>query len=156
MNQIFAKVLRKFVLVFFDDILVCSQSWHHHLQHLEIVLQILQSEKLFAKLSKCSFGVREIDYLGHTITGHGVTLEKDKVAAVLDWPWPATLKQLRGFLGLTGYYRRFIRGYASLASPLTDLLKKDSFSWSNKADEAFSMLKRAITDSPVLTLPDFS
>ena len=83
-------------------------------------------------------------------------MEKDKVAAVLDWPWPATVKQLRGFLALTGYYHRFIRGYALLASPLTDLLNKDSFSWSNKADEAFSMLKRAITDSPVLALPDFS
>ena len=83
-------------------------------------------------------------------------MEKDKVAVVLDWPRPLNLKQPRGFLGLTGYYCRFIKGYASLASPLTDLLKKDSFSWNTKAEEAFITLKEAITASPILALLDFS
>ena len=156
MNHVLQHVLRKFVLVFFYDILVYSPSWSSHLYHLELVLQILQKEHLFAKISKCCFGVQEIDYLGHTITGSGVTMEKDKVSAMLDWPTPSTVKQLRGFLGLTGYYRRFIKGYASLASPLTDLLRKDGFSWSSQAEHAFFALKTAITTAPVLALPDFS
>lgn len=114
MNHVFQKFLRKFVLVFFDDILVYSPSWDTHLQHLELVLQTLQKECLFARLSKYSFGLREIDYLGHT-----------------------NLKQLREFLGLTGYYRRFIKGYASITAPLTELLKKDAFKWRERLSIAF-------------------
>ncbi|XP_072062290.1 uncharacterized protein [Arachis hypogaea] len=155
MNDVFRPYLRKFVLVFFDDILVYSPSWNSHLQHLETVLQVLQRETLFAKLSKCLFGVTEIDYLGHTILGNGVHMEKDKVQAILDWQQPQNLKQLRGFLGLTGYYRRFIKGYASMAAPLTDLLKKDSFQWSDKAERALQELKAAVTSKPVLALPNF-
>ncbi|XP_015969943.1 uncharacterized protein LOC107493360 [Arachis duranensis] len=155
MNDIFQPFLRKFVLVFFDDILIYSPSTSQHLAHLEIVLQTLQKESLFAKLSKCLFAVSEIDYLGHTITEKGVHMEKDKIQAVLAWPTPENLKQLRGFLGLTGYYRRFIKGYASLASPLTDLLKRDAFQWSSVAAHAFESLKNAITSEPVLALPNF-
>ena len=155
MNDVFRPFLRKFVLVFFDDILVYSPSWHSHLHHLETVLQLLQKESLFANLSKCLFGVSEIDYLGHTINGSGVHMERDKVQAVLEWQQPHNIRQLRGFLGLTGYYRRFIRNYASLAAPLTDLLKKDTFCWNDKAAEAFHGLKRAITSQPVLVLPNF-
>ena len=134
MNQIFQKVLRKFALVFFDDILVYSQNWSSHLHHLEVVLQILQQEQLFTKLSKCCFGVQEIDYWGHTIISRGVTMDKGKVNAVIEWPRPFTVKQLRGFLGPTGFYRRFIKGYASIASPLIDLLKKEGFSWNPQAE----------------------
>ncbi|GAU35592.1 hypothetical protein TSUD_295280 [Trifolium subterraneum] len=156
MNQVFQKVLRKFVLVFFDDILVYNATWSSHLLHLEIVLQLLDHHKLFVKLSKCSFGMSEVDYLGHTIFGMGVIMDKTKVQAVLQWPTPTNLKQLRGFLGLTGYYRRFIKSYATIASPLTDLLKKDSFNWSDNAMKAFNTLKQAITSAPVLILPNFS
>lgn len=97
MNDVFCPYLRKFVLVFFDDILVYSSSWHNHLQHLEIVLQLLQKETLYAKLSKCSFGTSEIDYLGHTISGDGVHMEKDKVHAVLAWQHPQMLNSSRVF-----------------------------------------------------------
>ena len=155
MNETFQGLLRKFVLVFFDDILIYSSSWKEHLQHVEIVLKLLQQEKLYAKLSKCSFGATEVDYLGHTITGAGVAMENSKIEAVKKWPTPTNLKQVRGFLGLTGYYRRFIKNYASIAAPLTDLLKKDAFNWNVKAAEAFENLQFAMTTAPVLALPNF-
>jgi len=135
---------------------VYSPYWTEHLQHLEVVLQVLKQHQLYAKLSKCSFGLQQVDYLGHTVSGQGVAMEADKVQAVLQWPCPTNVKQLRGFLGLTGYYRRFIKGYASIASPLTDLLKKDQFQWSSQATETFQTLKLAITQAPVLALPDFT
>jgi hypothetical protein len=146
MNKIFIYAIRKFVLVFFDDILVYSSSWNDHLQHLESVLLTLQRHELYAKLSKCSFGATEVDYLGHKVSGKGVSMESTKIQAVLDWPTPSNLKQLRGFLGLTGYYRRFIKSYAHIAAPLTDLLKKDNFVWNAEADAAFGKLKQAIDD----------
>ncbi|GAU11620.1 hypothetical protein TSUD_346120 [Trifolium subterraneum] len=156
MNHIFQQALRKYVLVFFDDILIYSSSWHDHLQHLNKVLEMLQANTLFVKLSKCSFGVNEIDYLGHIVTGQGVTMEKSKVQAVLDWPTPGNIKQLRGFLGLTGYYRRFIKSYAKIAAPLTDLLKKEAYKWNEQAEAAFQQLKIAVTSAPVLALPNFN
>ncbi|WVY89922.1 hypothetical protein V8G54_035436 [Vigna mungo] len=156
MNEIFKAYLRKFVLVFFYDILVFSATWEDHLYHLELVLKTLQQQQLFARLSKCSFGVREIDYLGHTLSGTGVAMENDKLEAVKKWPIPTTVKQLRGFLGFSGYYRRFVKGYATIAAPLTDLLKKDSFQCSPNASLAFDKLKDALTSAPVLAIPNFS
>ena len=140
MNHVFQVQLRKSVLVFFDDILIYSPSWSTHLAHLTEVLQLLRNHSLFAKRSKCCFGFTEVDYLGHTISHHGVHMDKDKVRAVLDWPIPSNLKQLRGFLGLSGYYRRFIRNYATIAAPLTALLKKDAFAWLQAATDAFLSL----------------
>lgn len=104
MNQVFREVLRKFVLILFDDILVYSPDWNIHLVHLENVLQLLEHHHLFVKLSKFSFGMIEVDYLGHTVLGLGVTMDKSKLQAILDWSIPTNLKQLRCFLGLTGYY----------------------------------------------------
>lgn len=124
--------------------------------HLEEVLHLLFQHSLFACLSKCSFGLTKVDYLGHTVSGNGVEMDSSKVQAVLDWPKPVSLKQLRGFLGLTGYYRRFIKVYAAIANPLTALLKKDAFIWDSRACAAFHTLKTAITEAPVLALPDFS
>lgn len=112
MNDIFRPYLRKFVLVFFDDILVYSSSWQLHLDHLTVVLEILFHQYLFAKLSKCSFGQSRIDYLGHIVSANGIEMDPSKVHAVSQWPVPRNLKQLRAFLGLSGYYRRFIRQYA--------------------------------------------
>jgi len=121
-----------------------------------VVLQLLLKESLFAKLSKCSFGLTEIDYLGHSISSKGVHMDKIKVQAIVDWQQPKNVKQLRGFLGLTGYYRRFIRNYATIAAPLTNMLKKDAFQWNDYATEAFQRLKQAITSQPVLALPNFN
>lgn len=156
MNQVFHFALRKFVLIFFDDILVYSTIWDDHLHHLEIVLATLQAQQLFAKYSKCNFGLAHIEYLGHIVSGQGVQMDHGKVDAILRWPVPTNIKQLRGFLGLSGYYRRFIKNYASIPSPLTDLLTLDSFQWSLTAADAFSNLKEAVTSAPVLKMPDFS
>lgn len=133
-----------------------SFSWNDHLQHLESVLITLQRHELYVKLSKCSFGATEVDYLGHKVSGKGVSMEGTKIQAVLEWPTPSNIKQLRGFLGLTGYYRRFIKSYAHIVAPLTDLLKKDKFVWNAEADTAFGKLKQAMTIAPVLALPNFN
>lgn len=156
MNTIFKPFLRKFLLVFFDDILIYSPDWEQHLSHLHTTLQVMQQHSLHANAQKCSFGATSINYLGHVISQQGVATEREKVKAILDWPLPTTLKQLRGFLGLTGYYRRFIKDYGKVAKPLTQLLHKDSFTWNEEATTAFEKLKRFMTTPPVLALPDFN
>ena len=156
MNDIFRPLLRRYVLVFFDDILVYSRNFDEHLQHLRHVLEILENHSLKVKMSKCLWGVEKVEYLGHVITKEGVSAEPSKISCMLGWPVPRSVRELRGFLGLTGYYRRFIAGYGKIASPLTALLKKDAFVWSDKATAAFEELKSAMTSAPVLALPDFS
>ena len=124
MNSIFKPYLRHFVLVFFDDILVYFDDWNSHLTHLQQVFDVLRLHKLFVKLSKCDFGATKIEYLGHVICQGAVSMDVTKVHCMINWPTPSSVKEVRGFLGLTGYYRRFIRGYGSIANPLTELLKK--------------------------------
>ncbi|CAM8954476.1 unnamed protein product [Rhodiola kirilowii] len=156
MNCIFKHLLHRSVLVFFDDILVYSCSWSHHLAHLLEVLTVLDTHSFYANSSKCDIGRDSISYLGHIISAMGVRVDPDKVHAVQAWPPPQNLQQLRGFLGLAGYYRRFVSQYASRASCLTNLLRKDAFLWDNKAAAAFDDIKLALTTTPVLALPDFS
>lgn len=134
MNRIFGKYLRKFILVFFDDILIFSKSMEEHIAHLKIVLQLLQEHQLSAKLSKCVFVVPQIDYLGHSISGNGVSTDSSKIVVLADWPIPTTVTQLRAFLGLCGYYRRFVKNFGSIARPLHDVLNKGSFGWAQAQD----------------------
>ncbi|GJW87714.1 ty3-gypsy retrotransposon protein [Tanacetum coccineum] len=156
MNDVFRSYLRKFVLVFFDDILIYSSTWQLHLEHLTVVLHCLQEHQLYAKLSKCSFRQQRIEYLGHIVTGAGVEMDHAKVTAVANWPIPTSVSQLHAFLGLIGYYRRFIKQYSSIAHPLTTLLQKNNFKWSHEAQSAFEKLKHALLTAPVLVLLDFS
>ena len=156
MNAIFRPYLRKFVLVFFDDILVFSSNLYDHLSHLKIVLEILQSHQLYAKQSKCVFGYAEVEYLGHIISREGVKADPKKTLAMQQWPIPQNAKALEGFFCLTGYYRKFIQGYGAITQPLTDLFKKDGFHWSNKALFSFNELKVVIAQPPILALLDFS
>ncbi|KAD5317318.1 hypothetical protein E3N88_17264 [Mikania micrantha] len=156
MNATFKDLLRKTTLVFFDDILVFSPSMEQHLRDLEAVLILLKKNTLFAKRSRCSFGGSKVEYLGHIISGQGVQTDPSKISAVQQWPIPKNLKQLRGFLGLAGYYRRFIKGFGVIARPLTDLLKKSAFQWNEATQLAFEQLKQVLSSAPVLALPDFS
>jgi hypothetical protein len=156
MNLVLQPFLRRCVLVFFDDILVYNNSWTEHLQHLSAILDVLQSHRLHVKQSKCSFATETVSYLGHVISADGVAMDRTKVDAMYSWSVPASTRALRGFLGLTGYYRRFIKDFGAVAAPLTQLLKKNAFLWSDAATTAFEAMKKALTEAPVLHLPDFS
>jgi hypothetical protein len=156
MNDVLRPFLRRFVLVFFDDILIYSSSWADHLRHVRAVLTVLQQHQLFVKQSKCAFAVPSVAYLGHVISAAGVAMDPAKVEAVRDWPQPRSARAVRGFLGLAGYYRKFVHDYGVIAAPLTALLKKEGFSWTEEAATAFTALKAAITSAPVLALPDFT
>ncbi|XP_060200476.1 uncharacterized protein LOC132628731 [Lycium barbarum] len=155
MNQNFQPYLRKFVLVFFDDILIYSVSLEEHVAHLVAAFELLRAHLLLAKKSKCSFGQKQVEYLGHVITKGGVSTDPSKIQAMVEWPKPFSIKSMKGFLGLTRYYRKYVAGYSTICRPLTDLLKKDASRWNDKADLAFTALKKA-TNTPVLVLPDYS
>lgn len=157
MNTVLSPVLRKGVLVFMDDILVYTCTLPDHVQLLWRVLQLLTENNLKAKLSKCSFAQEQIDYLGHRISGAGVATDEGKIKAVRDWPQPTSVRKLREFLGLAGYYRKFVKNFGIISKPLTDLLKKGVlFIWMRTAEMAFFELKKALIAAPVLALPDFS
>ncbi|KAA0036455.1 Ty3/gypsy retrotransposon protein [Cucumis melo var. makuwa] len=155
MNTIFKPYLRKFVLVFFDDILIYSKDERDHVGHIEKVFLTLRRHALYANKKKCSFAQLKIEYLGHVISGEGVEVDPDKIKAIADWPCPTNIREIRGFLGLTGYYRRFVQHYGSIAAHLTQLLKKGGFKWNEEAEEAFLKLKTAMLTLPVLALPSF-
>ena len=155
MNRILKPFLRKFTLVFFYDILVYSKDVKQHGEHLKRVLELLQQHQLFVNGKKCCFGQSELEYLGHIISGTGVSADPKKVEAMVDWPVPQDIKSLRGFLGLTGYYRRFVKDYGKLAQPLTKLFKKEGFRWGEEAQVAFEKLKCAMVNLPVLAVPCF-
>ncbi|PNX67289.1 retrotransposon-related protein, partial [Trifolium pratense] len=122
---------------------------------LEEVLQLLDKHKLVVNQKKCSFGKRTVEYLGHLINKEGVAVDPSKVNSVLQWPTPKNVKGVRGFLGLAGYCRKFIRDYGKIAKPLTELTKKDNFKWGVEAQQAFEELKKKLTTAPVLSLPNF-
>jgi hypothetical protein len=157
MNTTLAPYLRKFVLVFFDDILIYSKSWAEHLTHIKLVFDLLLRDQWKIKLSKCAFAQRQISYLGHIISEQGVGTDPIKISAIANWPTPSSVKELRSFLGLAGYYRKFVRNFGIISKLLTELLKKNVlFVWTHHHDQSFEALKTALCNSPVLALPDFS
>ncbi|XP_039146847.1 uncharacterized mitochondrial protein AtMg00860-like [Dioscorea cayenensis subsp. rotundata] len=142
--------MSKFILVFFDDVLVYSLTWEEHLHHLRTIFETFRQHRLVAMLSKCAFTCSTIAYLGHRISSVGVEIDPKKILASQQWPFPTTVRGLCGFLGLTGYYRQFVPHYASLASSLTDLLCKNAFVWTMEATTAFEALKIVLTTTLVL------
>jgi hypothetical protein len=157
MNLVFMPELDKFVVVFIDDILIYSKDEEEHAQHLRIVLTRLREHQLYAKFSKCAFWQEEIQFLGHVLSAKGIAVDPSKVKDILEWKPPTTLHQVRSFLGLAGYYRRFIPDFSKLVKPITSLLKNDiKFNWYSKCNEAFEQLKVLLTTAPVLAQPDIN
>ncbi|XP_026459333.1 uncharacterized protein LOC113359994 [Papaver somniferum] len=156
MNEILRPFLRKFVLVFFDDILIYIESESEHIQHVNLVFEALRAHQIFLNQQKCEFAKKTISYLGHMVSSEGVSVDSDKISCITNCPIPTTVKALRGFLGLAGYYRKFVKDYSKISAPLTQLLKLDSFVWTPDATTAFNNLKKALTSTPVLALPDFT
>ncbi|KAK1611633.1 hypothetical protein QYE76_035306 [Lolium multiflorum] len=155
MNKIFMPCLDKFVIVFIDDILIYSKDKAEHAEHLRIVLQTLREHQLYAKFSKCEFWLDQVEFLGHVISKDGIAINPSKVAAVLDWEAPKTVKEIREFLGMAGYYRRFIKGFSKIAGPMTKLLRKNTpFVWSDECEKSFQTLKEKLTTAPVLAVPE--
>jgi hypothetical protein len=144
MNHVFRPLLRHFILVFFDDILIYRKTWKKHLAHVDCVLHLLSQHQLFLKQSKCAFGASEVEYLGHLVGKDGVRVDLKKIEAMQDEPHPKNLKSLCGFLGLTGYYHKFVKNYGNIATPLTALLKNNSFTWTPTASQDFQTLKMAM------------
>ena len=154
MNMIFRPYLDQFVIVFIDDILIYSGSGEEHAEHLRIILQTLWKHRLYAKLSKCHFWLDSVTFLGHIISGEGVSVDPQKVEAILNWKPPMSVTEIRSFLGLAGYYRKFVEGFSKIAAPLTRLKRKEEpFLRSEACQQSFDELKRRLTSATVLTLP---
>ncbi|WVZ71519.1 hypothetical protein U9M48_020095 [Paspalum notatum var. saurae] len=155
MNCVFMEYLDKFVVIFIDDILIYSKTEEEHKEHLRLVLQKLREHKLYAKFSKCDFWIEEVKFLGHVISNGGIAVDQNKVSEVQNWKIPEDVKGIRSFLGLAGYYRRFIEGFSKIAKPMTALLEKNiKFQWTSACQKAFEELKKRLTTAPVLTFPD--
>ncbi|WVZ80953.1 hypothetical protein U9M48_028386 [Paspalum notatum var. saurae] len=155
MNSVFIDYLDKFVVVFIDDILIYSKTEGEHEEHLRLVLQRLREHKLYAKFSKCEFWIDEVRFLGHVVSKGGIAVDPSKVSTVTNWKVPKIPKEVHGFLGLAGYYRRFIENFSIIAKPMTFVLEKDAeFRWTSAQQAAFDELKKRLTTALVLTLPD--
>ena len=149
MNRVFRSYLDQFIIVFINDILIYSRTEEEHTKHLQISLQTLRSNQLYAK-----FRLDEVKFLGHVINEHGISLDSSKVDAVLSWNRPTYATEVRSFLGLAGYYRRFVEEFSKIAGPLTNLTRKEvKYGWTDKHERAFQELKERLTSVPVLVIP---
>ena len=155
MHRVFQPYLDQFVVVFMDDILIYSLSEWEHEYHLRIVLQLLRDHQLYAKFSKCEFWLTEVKFLGHVVSASSVSVDLEKVEAVMSWERPKSVFEIRSFLGLAGYYMRFIEDFSRLAAPMTRLTRKEvKFEWDDRCEEPFQELKRRITTAPILIMSD--
>ncbi|GJU99726.1 putative reverse transcriptase domain-containing protein [Tanacetum coccineum] len=154
MNRVCKPYLDKFVIVFIDDILIYSKDKKEHEEHLKAILELLKKEELYAKFSKCEFWIPKVQFLGHVIDSQGIHVDPAKIESIKDWASPKTPTEIRQFLGLAGYYRRFIEGFSKVAKPMTKLTqKKVAFEWGDKQEAAFQTLKDKLCSAPILALP---
>lgn len=157
MSEMLKPLNRVCVLVFFDDILIFSKTLSDHVKHLRQVLQLLCQDQWHVKLSKCAFGQQRLSYMGHVISGQGIATEPSKIRVVVQWATPTDVKAIRSFLGLAGYYRRFVKNFGILARLLFNLIKKGvPFLWTPSTETEFQLLKQQLTEAPVLALPNFT
>ncbi|KAA3483343.1 reverse transcriptase [Gossypium australe] len=150
MNRIFWPYLNKFVIVFIDDILIYSRKENEHAEHLRTILQILRDKQLYAKFSKSEFWLKEVGFLGHIVSRDGVRVGPSKISAIVDWKLPKNVSEVRSFLGLAGYYRRFVKGFSMIATPMTKLLQKNT----EKCQQSFEKLKVMLTEASFLVQPE--
>ena len=156
MNEVLRPFIGIFVVVYFDDILIYSKSMNEHLDHLRAVFDALRAAHLFGNMEKCTFCTQRVSFLGYVVTPQGIEVDSSKVDAIQSWPQPTTVTQVRSFLGLAGFYRRFVRDFSSIAAPLHELTKKGApFEWGAPQDDAFNTLKERLTHAPLLQLPNF-
>ena len=154
-NKVFMEYLDRFVIVFIDDILIYSKSVSDHEEYLRLVLQKLQDNQLYAKFSKCEFWIDKVTFLGHIISNGGISVDPAKVKEIVVWSIPTTVTEIWSFLGLAGYYRRFIKGFSKIAKPMTSLLEKGrEFKWDEKCQDNFDQLKKRLMSPPVWVMPD--
>ncbi|KAE8689123.1 hypothetical protein F3Y22_tig00110943pilonHSYRG00133 [Hibiscus syriacus] len=157
MNKVLQPFLDHFVVVYLDDIIVYSKTLEEHIEHFRRVFQVLRENDLYVKEEKCSFAQKEVPFLGHIVGGGKLQMDKDKIQAIDEWKPPTKVTELRAFLGLANYYRQFVKGYSKIATPLTELLKKDkAWEWDTKCQDAFEKLKEAMVNEPVLVFPDYT
>ncbi|KAL0556441.1 hypothetical protein IC582_004955 [Cucumis melo] len=157
MNKVFKDFLDTFVIVFIDDIFIYSKTEAEHEEHLHQVLETLRANKLYAKFSKCAFWLKKVNFLGHVVSSEGVSVDPTKIEAVTSWPQPSTVSEIRSFLGLADYYRRFVEDFSRIASPFTQLTRKGTpFVWSPACESSFQELKQKLVSARVLTIPDES
>ncbi|KAK1686551.1 hypothetical protein QYE76_047399 [Lolium multiflorum] len=157
MNHVLRDFIGKFVVVYFDDILIYSRNESDHTIHIRHVLQVLRDNKLYGNLEKCTFCKDKVIFLGYVVSQHGVEVDVSKIEAIQNWPTPMNVSQVRSFHGLAGFYRRFVPNFSTIAAPLNDLTKKGViFEWGAAQDHAFDELKRLLTSAPLLALPDFN
>jgi hypothetical protein len=155
MNGVFREYLDKFVIVFLDDIIIYSKSKEEHEHHLRMVLQVLRERKLYAKLSKCSFYQKQIQYLGHIISKDGITVDPEKIEAIREWSSLKNVTEVRSFMGLVGYYIRFIEGFSKITHPITSLQRKGmKFPWTLDCERSFQHLKQLLASAPILRIVD--
>ncbi|GJU66038.1 putative reverse transcriptase domain-containing protein [Tanacetum coccineum] len=154
MNRVCKPYLDKFVIVFIDDILIYLKNKKEHEEHLKLILELLKKEELYAKFSKCEFWIPKVQFLGHVIDCQGIHVDPAKIESIKDWASPKTPTEIRQFLGLASYYRRFIEGFSKIAKPMTKLTqKKVTFEWGDKQEAAFQTLKTKLCSAPILALP---
>ncbi|GJY81028.1 putative reverse transcriptase domain-containing protein [Tanacetum coccineum] len=153
-NRVCKPYLEKFMIVFIDDILIYSKSKQEHEEHLKFILELLTKEELYAKFSKCEFWILKVQFLGHVIDSQGIHVDPAKIESIKDWASPTTLTEIRQFLSLAGYYRRFIEGFLKITKLMTKLTqKKVKFDWGDKQEAAFQLLKEKLCSAPILALP---
>ncbi|GJW73799.1 putative reverse transcriptase domain-containing protein [Tanacetum coccineum] len=157
MNRVCKPFLDKFVIVFIDDILIYSKNKQEHEEHLKLILELLKKEELYTKFSKCEFWISKVQFLGHVIDKQGIHVDSAKIESIKDWASPKSPTEIRQFLGLVGYYRRFIEEFSKIAKPMTKLTqKKVKFEWGNKQEIVFQLLKQKLCSEPILALPEGS
>jgi hypothetical protein len=145
----------RFVVVYFNDILIYNPTWASHFDHLRAVFSTLKTERLFVNQKKCSFFTTSVTFLGFVVSTDGIHADQSKIDAVLKWPQPKTLHDVWSFHGLASFYRRFIKNFSTLIAPITECLKGREFQWSEEAETSFQLVKQKMTEAPVLALPDF-